>query len=318
MKNNIIVAGIDGGGTNTRAVLMNELGEILGTGQSGSSSIDTVTLKETEENIMIALNSAWINSKIIKKKLDYIVIGLGGVSTKSDIEIIKKLFSKDNLIENNKIYIVNDAEIALYGGLSGEAGIILISGTGSVCYGKNKNEITFRSGGWGYIADDEGSGYYFGLKGISHMLKCFDGRKEEDLLSRRIKEYLNENDEFIINKMLYEKKLNRTEIAQLSKVVIECANEGEISAIEILNNGIDGLINMVKAVNNKIRIGNEIIKIVKVGGIFDSNVFNDIFNEKLLNNIHDVEIAELEHSPVVGAALMALKYSKINERNYNV
>ncbi len=306
MKSNIIVAGIDGGGTNTRAVLMNELGEILGTGQSGASSIDTVILKETEENIILALNNAWTNSKIIKKKLDYLVIGLGGVSTEKDLEIIKKLFSKYNLIENNKIRIVNDAEIALYGGLSGEAGILLISGTGSVCYGKNINDVTFRSGGWGYIADDEGSGYYFGLKAISHMLKCFDGRNEKDLLARRIKEYLNEDDEFIINKMLYEKKLNRTEIAQLSKVVIECADEGEISAIEILNNGIDALINMVKAVNNKIRIENEIIKIVKVGGNFDSDVFDNIFNKKLLNNIDDVEIVDLEHSPVVGAALMAL------------
>ena len=54
--------------------------------------------------------------------------------------------------------IFGDQHAALYGAHCQGKGIILIAGTGSVCYGMDGMGGEARAGGWGYLIDDEGSG----------------------------------------------------------------------------------------------------------------------------------------------------------------
>ncbi|UUZ96407.1 hypothetical protein LJK87_20105 [Paenibacillus sp. P25] len=54
--------------------------------------------------------------------------------------------------------IANDAVAALAAGTSGEAGIVLIAGTGSIAYGYDpETGEAVRAGGWGYLLGDEGA-----------------------------------------------------------------------------------------------------------------------------------------------------------------
>ena len=61
------------------------------------------------------------------------------------------------------IALQGDAESAFYGALGGTAGIVVLSGTGSFCLGRDRTGTAARAGGWGPLFGDEGSGYHIGL-----------------------------------------------------------------------------------------------------------------------------------------------------------
>ena len=57
------------------------------------------------------------------------------------------------------VTFTGDQQTALYGPLGGPGGIVLIAGTGSICYGQSTDGREARSGGWGSLMDDEGGGF---------------------------------------------------------------------------------------------------------------------------------------------------------------
>ena len=61
-----------------------------------------------------------------------------------------------------RVVVVNDALVALEAAIPGGPGVVIISGTGSIAYGRNAAGEAARAGGWGYVLGDEGSGYWIG------------------------------------------------------------------------------------------------------------------------------------------------------------
>jgi len=65
-----------------------------------------------------------------------------------------------------RIVITNDALIALVAAVGHEPGIVIVCGTGSIAYGRNRDDIAGRAGGWGWVLGDEGSGYWIGRRAL--------------------------------------------------------------------------------------------------------------------------------------------------------
>jgi len=61
---------------------------------------------------------------------------------------------------------VNDAVIALTAGAPERFGIVVLAGTGSIAYGASRDGRTARSGGFGSLLADEGSGYWLGHQAL--------------------------------------------------------------------------------------------------------------------------------------------------------
>ena len=72
--------------------------------------------------------------------------------------------------------VVNDALVALEAGAPGAPGVVIISGTGSIAYGRNTRNEGARSGGWGHVLGDEGSGFWIGRAAIRAVLREADRR----------------------------------------------------------------------------------------------------------------------------------------------
>ena len=176
--------GIDGGGTKTAFALMNSDLKIISYKEVGPSSLDTVsfeTLKKVLEE----------GTKDITQTVDSIFLGLGGIYSKEQEMKVCELTKELNIVApHTKIDASNDVINALYGALGGKDGIVLIAGTGSVCYGKN-NGKTFRVGGYCYKEGDLGSAYDLGYKALQYLAKVIDKREEETSFSKRLKETIN-------------------------------------------------------------------------------------------------------------------------------
>lgn len=83
------------------------------------------------------------------------------------------------------IRLVGDHETALAGALEEPAGVILIAGTGSICYGVNESGAKFRAGGYGHIIDDAGSAYAIGRDILKAVVRSSDGRQGQTVLKEK-------------------------------------------------------------------------------------------------------------------------------------
>lgn len=89
-----------------------------------------------------------------------------------------------SLLPSCRISVVHDARLVLSAAQTDE-GIALISGTGSVAYGRTAGGREARSGGWGWQVGDEGSGAWFTREAAREVMHRADaGRPLGELGSR--------------------------------------------------------------------------------------------------------------------------------------
>ena len=241
--------GIDGGGTKTSFIIIDEENNIVYKKECGPSAIDTVTLNEVK-NVFIE------GTKDFNHKVESVFIGLGGIANENHILEVENIAKELPLIkENTKIKAGNDVINALYGSLGGEDGIIIIAGTGSVSFGKNKDKIA-RAGGYCYQEGDAGSSYDLGYKALQHLARVIDNRYEETSFSLALKEATNCYDYSSL--AAYFISSSRTQIASLAKVVTK--NQDDKFAKRIIINAVDEILLMIKAVYNTLEFNNQEIK----------------------------------------------------------
>ncbi|MCK9234404.1 MAG: hypothetical protein M0O98_04340 [Acholeplasmataceae bacterium] len=287
--------GVDGGGTKTKIVIINDAGKILFSQSGGPSSIDTVSLKETIEVIQNIV-SDFNQTRTFKSAF----IGLGGIATNNDRNTVLKELKKLPFFDNNsKITVDSDMVNALASGDSFNEGIVLISGTGMVCYGNN-NGKSHKCGGWGYQSLDEGSAYYLGLMALIYTVKGYDKRLKITPFLEAVYERLSLNN---INEFAdVFKTYSRTKIASLAPLVTKFENDPY--AQDIIEKATEELKECVLTVYKEIKLTKP--RLVIVGSLGNSkSLFNKKLIEKILSIDENFVITKPRKDPALAAALLA-------------
>src|SRR5260370_21198938 len=77
------------------------------------------------------------------------------------------------VIPEATIYAVGDHIIAHRAAFGTSPGVLVISGTGSIAFGRNQGGETARAGGWGPNVSDEGSGFWVGREAVTSPFRAF-------------------------------------------------------------------------------------------------------------------------------------------------
>lgn len=283
--------GVDGGGTKSEYVLVDKQLNLVRTLMGGPTNINSSGYEGVKSNIQTALVE--LLGDIAPQCVD-ICLASAGVNKESDKANYQSILNEFGF---NRCHIVNDANAALSAGTKGYPGIIVIAGTGSIVYGKNKVEK--RVGGWGHIIGDEGSAYKIAIEGIKKALHYFDGYGKEtillDLLTREIKKYDCEN--FI--DFIYKKNFNKDQIALLSKTVNEAADRGDLVAREVIELEAEALGQQILHLKHELFDGPADV-VVNGSVVKNSNLFRD-----KLENVIGFECIDLEDSASMGAVYIA-------------
>ena len=298
--------GVDGGGTKTLAAICDADGHVLGSGLGGPSNIDDVGLEVATANIAQAVRAARAVAGLEPQPFAGAFLGLAGVVSERDRALVHGIAQR---LELAKLTGVNhDCHIALAGGLSGRSGAVLIVGTGSSCYGVGGSGQSWRSGGWGSLISDEGSGYFLGRDGLIAAVRSLDGRGPTSSLARALLKRLGVTQPDDLLHRLYVTGLTRTEIAALAPITLGCAADGDEAALEIVERGCDLLAECVAAVAKHLRL--ERFELVVVGGLYsESLLVQNMLQGTLLQSIPQCRIVSPELPPVLGACLLALEQS---------
>jgi N-acetylglucosamine kinase-like BadF-type ATPase len=310
------ILGVDGGGSKTTVQIADVNGKVLAEEACDSSSFKSVGIKKATENLNTVVFKA-VRSLKAKESIQFVsaCFGFAGKDSEIDTKKYKEIVFNEELkgyLDCKKTIICNDTKLGLKIGSKSKNKIILIAGTGSNCTGVNQEGKSARSSGWDFILADEGSGYETGLKALKAVMKAYDGRDEETLLSRTIPESLNLKRVPDLVKWAYRNSIYpKGKVASLAKTVCMTADMGDKISIDILAEEAEEAAVSVIAVAKKLGFKNKKFVLIIVGSLFKcEKYFKKVLMKRLKDYFPKISFTPLVKKPVEGAIKIAIESLK--------
>jgi N-acetylglucosamine kinase-like BadF-type ATPase len=292
------VAGIDGGGTKTILELRSIRNELIRRSSFGAFNINSTG----EEKFRQLLNTLMEELSSISD-CECLCIGAAGISNPMVHNMICETLQASGF--SGKLLLKGDHEIALRGAMGRDEGIILISGTGSICFGKNGDGVTARAGGWGHLIDDGGSAYAIARDGFAAVVQSCDGRIGSTLLKDLFFEKLGIHSAGEVVPFLYDPQTDKGKIAAFAPLVEQAASEGDKEALNILRGNSKLLMDLIKAVYNKLSVPD--VPVAFLGGMISHQT---ILRKMMIMEIeacnYGITYADAREDAVAGAVSFAL------------
>jgi glucosamine kinase len=170
-------------------------------------------------------------------------IGVAGAGRETERqELWQALVSRDLAAE---LVIHSDFSIALDDAFADGPGVLLISGTGSVAFGRGPTGATARCGGWGPVCGDEGSGAWIGRRALSVVTAAADGREPETALTGAILTAAQINE--TLDLIGWAANATPAQLASLAPIVLSVADAGDLRANALVSLAVEELVLHVRA-----------------------------------------------------------------------
>jgi N-acetylglucosamine kinase-like BadF-type ATPase len=205
------------------------------------------------------------------------------------------------LIASDRMFVTDDAAIALAGATAGEPGIIVIAGTGSIAFGRNAEGRTARAGGWGYLFGDEGGAFDIVRQALRASLRFEEGWGPPTSLRQALLDASGARDANELMHRFYTAEYPRSSVAGFAKLVDAAAEDGDSRAQEILRQASERLAEINAAVRSQLFKPGERVKTSYLGGVFRSARVLGRFRELV------PEVSPPIHGPAAGALLEAYR-----------
>ena len=277
--------GIDGGGSKTAFLLVDEYYNEICHLESGPSNWLSVGADAAREAITQGISS-------LTESPDIVCAGFAGAARADSAAFYKGVLQP--LIPGARIIIESDAFIASIGAIGIDPGVLLIAGTGSIVIGRDVDRNMFRVGGWGPYFGDEGSGFWIGREAVSAALRALDRQGSMEFANRIARELgLNSIPEVV--SAWASAKLGVPDIAGLFPAVV--AMYPEEPAKSILTQAASHLRTMVEIAAR--RVGTEDCRKSLSGSVASHAVMRELIG---------LNFEEPRHSPEWGAVIWARQH----------
>jgi N-acetylglucosamine kinase-like BadF-type ATPase len=299
------VLGIDGGGTRTRASIVD--GErVLAFAENGSIKRLRVGAEAAEENLRDLLKVVFADAGLQAVKAAS--AGVASATMPGVREWITAVFH-DFGVQRSEV--VGDEVIALDGAFKGGPGILQIAGTGSNCIGRAPDGGRESAGGWSSRLGDEGSGYWIGLHAIRRALNALDREEPTRILktvgqiwgTKSLEELVNLGD-----------STPGPDFAALAPAISELAEEGDGVAVSVLKQAAADLVESVLLVRAKLWRKHNLAAEVPVAWIGSVVGKSRLVREQFFAGLHaaapEMSVRETEVAGIEGAVWRAQQLSK--------
>ena len=235
-----VVLGLDIGGSKTQA-LRAEDGIIVQEAIAGSANVASVGSGEAGRQLDVILE------RLGAKDIRAVCAGAAGVDTPAGEAQLRDLLAER--LPNTRIRVVHDSQLIL--AAAGVVdGIAVISGTGSVAWGRRGGQHA-RAGGWGYLLGDEGSGYWVAREAVRRTLARLDRGEPADRLGQQLAADCGlQSTEQLLDHFYAQP--NRRYWAGRARVVFELANSGDPVSTQIVESAAAALTELAVAVAGRL------------------------------------------------------------------
>jgi N-acetylglucosamine kinase-like BadF-type ATPase len=184
---------------------------------------------------------------------------------------------------------------------------VIISGTGSIAFGRTGRNQAARAGGWGHILGDEGSGYWIGRQALRAVARAADGRGPATALTHRVLNHFAVQQAADLIGEVYDRQLRHHTLAQLARVVQQARDEGDEVATQILEQAAHELVRAARSVVERLHMRDEAFSFVLAGGVFTGVPWlADELSRRLPGLAARGDVRRLEVEPALGSVRLAL------------
>jgi glucosamine kinase len=228
--------------------------------------------------------------------LGALCVGVAGVGRDSEYAAFLKALTNRGISE--ELVVLPDAVVALTDAFGEAAGILLVGGTGSMCYGRGPTGKMARCGGWGPVCGDEGSGQWIGRRALSVITAASDGREPETSLLGVILTHLQL--ESVEELVPWAAAATPAQVAQLATPVMAAAALGDLRANSLCTLAAEELVLHIRTLARQLFVDERAATPVALaGGLFERGTYLRKLVEHRLKSA--VPGAELHHAEVIPA-----------------
>lgn len=313
--------GVDGGGSKTRFLLIDERGTTLAVHDEGSAYHLETGISALGSMLSRGVAMVLALGQMDAADLTYAFFGLPAYG--EDRSLQHQLDTAPAAaLPSGRFRCGNDMICGWAGALAGEYGINIVAGTGSIAYGEYAGQSA-RAGGWGELFSDEGSAFWLAREGLRLFSRMSDGRTPRGALYGKVRSHFGITEDLELCAAVYGKEVaQRSQFAQLSKLVAQAAQEGDLEARALFHQGAGELVDIVDAVRVRLGVPSTVeLPVSCTGGMFElRELMLAPFESALSLRPARYRLVPPRLSPEAGAALYAARLSgaPLEERSINV
>jgi N-acetylglucosamine kinase-like BadF-type ATPase len=300
--------GVDGGGSKTDFLLIDESGRVLAERREGSAYYLETGADALERMLGSGIHATLAQASVSPADVAYAVFGLPAYGEDSArLSRLDRIAASVLPVERYRC--VNDMVCGWAGALAGCDGISIVAGTGSIAYGEFQGRSA-RAGGWGEQFSDEGSAYWVVREALNLFSRMSDGRAARAPLYELIREHFQLRGDLDVCAAVYgPPPLTRSEFAALAPLVARAARAGDGAAYGIFETAARELAAIVHAVRDALAVPQQtLLPVSYSGGMFQlDNLLMPLLRAALETGGRQYEFAKPRLSPSAGAALYAAK-----------
>jgi glucosamine kinase len=222
----MLLLGVDGGGTRCRARLCAPSGTRLGEGVAGPANI-RLGRDESLAAVLHATRQCLQQARLASRDLSRITacLALAGASEPTELAAAQAWRHPFNCA-----VITTDAHAACVGAHRGRDGGVIIAGTGAIGWAVLSGR-QHRVGGWGLEVSDEGSGAWLGREALRDVLWAHDGRVPWTNLLQAVFERFQRDPHAIVR---FTADALPRDYGALAPLVVDHAHSGDPAGVTLL------------------------------------------------------------------------------------
>ena len=250
------VLGIDAGGTKTVGYLADEKGQVLARVRTGAANLHAAGEREVERVLRDVVHETTAGRDV---EVSAVCVGMAGAWRDADQEAVRAILGRVGGL--GRTLVVNDALVALAAGVRDGPGIVLISGTGSIVYGRSARGLAARAGGFGRIFGDEASGYWLGRRALQAVARASDGRGPATRLTPLVLAHFGVTQAFDLVAHVNTPVSDHGLVSALAKVVDEARAQGDGVATAILGEAAEELLGAARSVADRLAMRDDAVRL---------------------------------------------------------
>ena len=296
--------GIDGGGTKTAFVLIDEGGRLLAHHESTTSYYIEIGFDALRALLRDGVNAALRLAGVPASDIAHAFAGLPAHGEDSEL-----FTTFDGLLTDvvPRSTVGNDMVCSWAGSLAGADGISLVAGTGSIAYGEWMGRGA-RCGGWGEVFGDEGSAHWLAREVLALFSRMADCRAEPGPLLGLVREHFELKHDLDLCGEI-NGSAARSELAQIARLATAAAQAGDVQARQLLVRAGDELAALAAGVARNLGLaGIQAVPVSYSGGVFAAGeLVLGPLQAALARRLPGAMLKTPRFGPELGAALYAAR-----------
>jgi N-acetylglucosamine kinase-like BadF-type ATPase len=298
---------VDAGGSKTAAWLVDlsrpEENQVLGRGRTTAGNPLSVGFLEAAHSIREAVLMACGEAGHVQGCAARAMLSIAGAANPQLREQFVGWARASGL--SDQVAIVSDVLPVLAAGSRECCGVALISGTGSVAFGRADDGRTHLRGGWGYLLGDEGSGYAIGQAALRHTLHSLEVSTTHRPLVDAVLSAIGVTRVLELTRAIYGSSHPRVAIAAVAPHVITFADHGDADAQSIIDDAASDLADLVARTVQAIEPVQAPVALAAAGGVLlSSKRLQDQLHLSLRRDGLECDL-HLVEEPLVGCVRLA-------------